>query len=233
MRRWQNFGRSGAKLIWGGEAVAVRHDGRANPNQLVINEDTPRRPRPPARDARRRPSRRPPARDDGPAGRPATDPFRPLLPAERQGPARAEDPLPPSAARPPIRASAGLSGADRRRDPPAHRGLPSRGASWPATPAFDFVDVKHCHGYLGHEFLSAHDRAGDYGGSFENRTRFLREIVAGIRADRARPRASACGCRAFDMVPFQPDPALRSRAQPGPGVPELSPESLPIAGASA
>src|SRR5580765_7127502 len=40
IRRWQNFGRSGAKLIWGGEAVAVRHDGRANPNQLVINEHT-------------------------------------------------------------------------------------------------------------------------------------------------------------------------------------------------
>src|SRR6185295_4387456 len=32
-RRWANFGRSGAKLIWGGEAVAVCHDGRANPNQ--------------------------------------------------------------------------------------------------------------------------------------------------------------------------------------------------------
>src|SRR5882724_12307183 len=25
-RRWQRFGLSGAKLIWGGEAVAVRHD---------------------------------------------------------------------------------------------------------------------------------------------------------------------------------------------------------------
>src|SRR3954463_16820055 len=37
-RRWKSFGRSGAKLIWGGEAVAVRHDGRANPNQLLINE---------------------------------------------------------------------------------------------------------------------------------------------------------------------------------------------------
>src|SRR5215210_1712323 len=40
VRRWKNFGRSGAKLIWGGEAVAVRHDGRANPNQLLINEKT-------------------------------------------------------------------------------------------------------------------------------------------------------------------------------------------------
>jgi hypothetical protein len=42
---------------------------------------------------------------------------------------------------------------------------------------FQFVDVKHCHGYLGHEFLSAVDRPGRYGGSFENRTRFLREIA--------------------------------------------------------
>ncbi|MBK9677142.1 MAG: hypothetical protein IPO82_18595 [Betaproteobacteria bacterium] len=36
---------------------------------------------------------------------------------------------------------------------------------------FDFVDIKHCHGYLGHEFLSAHTRPGPYGGSLENRTR--------------------------------------------------------------
>src|SRR5579872_1293727 len=40
IRRWQRFGESGAKLIWGGEAVAVRHDGRANPNQLVMHADT-------------------------------------------------------------------------------------------------------------------------------------------------------------------------------------------------
>src|SRR6185437_3814797 len=39
-RRWRNFGLSGAKLLWGGEAVAVRHDGRANPNQLLINDAT-------------------------------------------------------------------------------------------------------------------------------------------------------------------------------------------------
>jgi len=29
---------------------------------------------------------------------------------------------------------------------------------------FQFVDVKACHGYLGHEFLSAFDRPGPYGG---------------------------------------------------------------------
>ena len=35
LRRWRRFGQSGAKLIAGGEAVAVRFDGRANPNQLI------------------------------------------------------------------------------------------------------------------------------------------------------------------------------------------------------
>ncbi len=40
IRRWQKFGRSGAKLIWGGEATAVRPDGRANPNQLMILDST-------------------------------------------------------------------------------------------------------------------------------------------------------------------------------------------------
>ena len=39
-RRWSRFGLSGAKLIWGGEATAVRPDGRANPNQLMILPET-------------------------------------------------------------------------------------------------------------------------------------------------------------------------------------------------
>src|SRR6187402_2401726 len=39
LRRWQRFGESGAKLIYGGEAMAVRPDGRANPNQIIITEE--------------------------------------------------------------------------------------------------------------------------------------------------------------------------------------------------
>ena len=39
-RRWKNFGLSGAKLIWGGEAAAVTPSGRANPNQLMILDST-------------------------------------------------------------------------------------------------------------------------------------------------------------------------------------------------
>src|SRR5690349_9655327 len=38
-RRWKNFAISGAKLLWGCEAVAVRPEGRANPNQLVIHRN--------------------------------------------------------------------------------------------------------------------------------------------------------------------------------------------------
>ncbi len=42
---------------------------------------------------------------------------------------------------------------------------------------FDGVDIKSCHRYLLSELLSAYTREGKYGGSFENRTRLLREIV--------------------------------------------------------
>ncbi|MEM7785822.1 MAG: NADH:flavin oxidoreductase, partial [Planctomycetota bacterium] len=39
-RRWKRFGESGAKLIWGGEAMAVQPDGRANSNQLMAIESS-------------------------------------------------------------------------------------------------------------------------------------------------------------------------------------------------
>ena len=39
-RRWRNFGISGAKLIWGGEAFAVSPEGRANLNQLMCRKET-------------------------------------------------------------------------------------------------------------------------------------------------------------------------------------------------
>ncbi len=44
---------------------------------------------------------------------------------------------------------------------------------------FDGVDIKSCHRYLLSELLSAYTREGRYGGSYENRTRMLREAIAG------------------------------------------------------
>lgn len=46
---------------------------------------------------------------------------------------------------------------------------------------YDGIDIKACHGYLLHEFLSCFDRNGKYGGSFENRTRLIFDIIDGIR----------------------------------------------------
>ena len=87
LRRWQNFGRSGAKLIWGGEAAAVRPDGRANPNQTLATESN----RAGLAALLQRTSKRPPrilrlARR--PPRRPAAHPLRPLLQTRRSPPQR-------------------------------------------------------------------------------------------------------------------------------------------------
>lgn len=49
---------------------------------------------------------------------------------------------------------------------------------------FDGVEVHSAHGYLLAEFLSPYSnkRVDEYGGSFENRTRILREVIADIRS---------------------------------------------------
>lgn len=47
----------------------------------------------------------------------------------------------------------------------------------------DFVDIKQCHRYLLSELLAAKNRPGDYGGSLENRTRLVRNIISRIRSE--------------------------------------------------
>jgi 2,4-dienoyl-CoA reductase-like NADH-dependent reductase (Old Yellow Enzyme family) len=53
--------------------------------------------------------------------------------------------------------------------------------AWEA--GFRVIEIHAAHGYLIHEFLSplSNQRSDDYGGSFENRTQVLREIVAAVR----------------------------------------------------
>jgi 2,4-dienoyl-CoA reductase-like NADH-dependent reductase (Old Yellow Enzyme family) len=49
---------------------------------------------------------------------------------------------------------------------------------------FRVIEIHAAHGYLIHEFLSplSNQREDDYGGSFENRTRLCREVVAAVRS---------------------------------------------------
>ena len=200
-RRWKNFGLSGAKLIWGGEAVAVRPDGRANPNQLMINAQT--LPdlielREILENAHRENIG---STDDLLIGLQLTHSGRFARPLDKKK-------LEPQIAyrHPILDAKFGIND-----DGPLMSDVDLRrliddfiaAAKLSAKAGYRWVDIKHCHGYLGHELLSGFDRAGDFGGSFENRTRFLREITAGIRAE-APGLEIGVRLSVFDFVPFQP-----------------------------
>ena len=224
VRRWRRFGRSGGKLIWGGEAVAVSHEGRANPNQLLASSRT-QEGLAQLRDVLRREHILTTGSDDGLViGLQLTHSGRYCRPNEHS--------------RPEPRILYHHPLLDRRLKLPADYPLLTDGEiesiieafhraafmAWQL--GFDFVDIKHCHGYLGHEFLSAHTRAGRYGGRFDGRTRFLRDVVQGIRS--LCPRLHI-GVRlsAIDTVPFHSDPSRSGSGKASTGVAETGPELLP------
>ncbi len=66
---------------------------------------------------------------------------------------------------------------------------------------FDGVDVKSCHGYLFQELLSAFNRPGNYGGSFENRTRLYLDSVKAVKAAVPKDYLVVTRLGAADMVP--------------------------------
>jgi 2,4-dienoyl-CoA reductase-like NADH-dependent reductase (Old Yellow Enzyme family) len=203
-RRWRRFGLSGAKLVWGGEAAAVRHDGRANPNQLMVNE---------ANLSSLAALRQELVKAHAEAG--SSSGLYIGLQLTHSG--RFSKPNDKKRLEPVILYHHPL--LDRKLGLPPDYPVLSDGeirrliedfihaACLAQTAGFDFVDVKHCHGYLGHEFLSAVDRPGDYGGSFENRTRFLREIAQGIRTY-APGLEIGVRLSAVDFVPFKPGNGL-------------------------
>ena len=212
MRRWQHFGVSGAKLIWGGEAVAVRHEGRANPNQLLINEKNLRELAKLRETLVMVHEREYGTSSDLLVGLQLTHSGRYCKPNRK-------DCMEPQILyhHPVLDRKLGLQPSYPLMDDDDISRLAEdfvAAAKLSQRAGFAFVDLKHCHGYLGHEFLSAVDRAGRYGGSFENRTRFLREIVAGIHAE-APALQIAVRVSAFDFVPY------RSGAQ-GVGEPEIA-----------
>jgi NADPH2 dehydrogenase len=212
-RRWRRFGAGGAKLIWGGEAVAVRHDGRANPNQLLISART----------------------------EPSLAALREELVAahrERFGPNADRDlyiglqlthsgrfsrpnvwnrPEPLAAYSHPYLDKRFPTGVRLMTDGEIDRLVDEfvDAARRAHAIGFQFIDIKHCHGYFGHELLSARDREGKYGGSLENRTRFLFSVIDGMRAT---VPGMGIGVRisVIDSVPFR-------KTADGPGEPEVAP----------
>ena len=200
-RRWHNFGISGAKLIWGGEAVAVRQDGRANPNQLLINDANLSEIESLRTDLVDQHEQRFSQTDDLLVGLQLTHSGRFARPNEKS---RAE---PRTAQRnPSLDAKQGITDDSAMlTDDDLSRLVDDfiAAAVMADKAGFTFIDAKHCHGYLGHELLSGFDRPGKYGGSFENRTRFLRDIVSGVNASAPRLKI---GVRVsiFDYLPYLP-----------------------------
>ena len=198
-RRWQNFGKSGAKLIWGGEAVAIRNDGRANPNQLLMTEENMSSIESLRLDLMSAHEDAFGKSDDLLVGLQITHSGRFARPNEKTRPEpRTVQRNPVLDARLGIQDDSAILSDDELRQLIDDFILAAVRAQ---KIGFRFVDVKHCHGYLGHELLSGVDRDGSFGGSFENRTRFLREIVAGIRSE-APDLEVGVRLSLFDFVPF-------------------------------
>jgi 2,4-dienoyl-CoA reductase-like NADH-dependent reductase (Old Yellow Enzyme family) len=208
-RRWRRWGESGAKLIFGAEAMAVCPDGRGSPSQLMMIEQN----------LAEIVDLRETLVHAHAASFATTDDL--LVGVQLTHSGRVSHPHDMTRSEPrilyhhPILDSRYDAGGDAAvmTDDEIDRLVEDfvEAAAVSQRAGFDFVDIKHCHGYLGHEFLSAVDRPGKYGASFENRTRFLRDIVAGIRAE-TPDLEIAVRLSAVDFVPFEE--AAGGRPQP-------------------
>ena len=199
-RRWRHFGESGAKIIWGGEAVAVRMDGRANPHQLILTEHTMAGIGGLREELLTAHRERFGSTDDLIVGLQLTHSGRYAKPT-------VAGPAPRIAYRHPLLdGRVGVTGDGAVfGDEELLRLVDdfAEAAGRAAALGFDFVDIKHCHGYLGHELLSARRRTGLFGGTLEHRSRFLRDITSAIRARAPRLRIGV-RLSVFDMSPYAP-----------------------------
>ncbi len=201
LRRWERFGESGAKLIWGGEAAAVRADGRANPRQTMA---TPNHVSSLSklRETLEQAHLRSMGSIDGlVVGLQLTHSGRFSRPNSKM--------LEPRIAyhHPLLDKKFGIDPSDESVvwSDDQLDGLIGdyvNGAKAAMEAGFQFVDVKACHGYLLHEFLSARSRPGKYGGDIEGRTRLLCSIIQAVQ--QAAPKLEI-GVRVsiFDRPPYE------------------------------
>lgn len=174
-RRYGRYAAGGAGLIWL-EAVAVEQTGRASPRQLVLNDRTA------GEFARLREHI-----DKTAAAAGLPDPMCIVQLTHSGRFSRPQGkPAPVIAYHDPTYLSrVHIDDADLA--PVTDDALErleeklERAAMLAKKAGFDGADIKCCHRYLASELLSAYERPGRFGGSFEGRTRFLRETAARSR----------------------------------------------------
>ena len=170
-RRYMRFAKGGAGLIWF-EATAVMEEGRANPRQLSIREDNLDAFKALVEDIRQTC-----LKENG---------YEPVVIMQATHSGRYSKPEGKPAlliaySNPTLEKDAPISFERIVSDDyiDSVRDALVEGAKLAEKSGFDGVDIKACHRYLNSELLSAYNRPGKYGGSLENRTRLLRESIAG------------------------------------------------------
>lgn len=202
-RRYKRFGSSGAGLIWS-EAIAVTNEGRANPRQLWINQDSKDALAELVKQTRT-------AAEESIAVN-----HKPIIVAQLTHSGRYSKPRPMIPQRNPyidsftVEPTPTISKDSKVMDEciVSDEYLDNlqfafvKAAKFAFEAGFDAVDIKCCHGYLLSELLSSRNRTGKYGGSFENRTRFLLEVIDKIHCELGKDKPIAVRLGFYDAVPF-------------------------------
>ena len=193
-RRYERFAKGGAGLIWF-EATAVMEEGRANPRQLYITEknlDDFKKQVESIKETALKTNGYEPVvimqathsgRYSKPNGRPA-----PLI-AYNNPIFEKDNPI-----------SSDRIVTDEYLDRVGEALV--NGALLAERAGFDGVDIKCCHRYLNSELLSAYNRKGRYGGSFENRTRLLRESIKGAVENCSKNFIVSSRLNVYDGFPY-------------------------------
>ncbi len=195
-RRYNRLGAGGAGLLWW-EACAVAEEGRANPLQMMLTkENLPQFAglmKSVNREAECANGHRPvhilQLTHSGRYSRPSGHKPMPLIPQHDP----ILDPRVGLTKDSPVLTDAYLEGLVEHYVQSARLALEA---------GFDGVDIKACHRYLLSELLASHTREGKYGGSFENRSRLLREIITEVRSQLGEDCLIACRFNVFDAHPY-------------------------------
>lgn len=200
IRRYERFALGGAKLIWF-EATAVRKDGRANPRQLWIHDGNVEVYKSLHDRILSLHKERFGTTDDlivpiqlTHSGR-YSYPNRiiayhnPLIDAKTATPA-SQAPI-----------------SDEELEALENQYLYAAKLAYKA--GFRAIDLKVTHGYLLSELMGAKTREGRYGGSLENRTRFIRNVIAKVKAEFGSDMLIAMRLGCFDSVPYKINPETK------------------------